>query len=97
MNDLIITTNNFTPAKVEFNYQQIADQLEIVLAKYKGLVFTEETAADCKKTITELRKGKKSVEDFRKETDQTVGYTQKEVWMAYDGFNKTFLDSNKYI
>ena len=36
-------------------------------------------------------------EDFRKETDQTVGYTQKEVWMAYDGFNKTFLDSNKYI
>lgn len=35
--------------------------------------------------------------DFRKETDQTVGYTQKEVWMAYDGFNKTFLDSNKYI
>lgn len=68
MNDLIITTNSFTPAKVEFNYQQIADQLEIVLAKYKGLVFTEETAADCKKTITELRKGKKSVEDFRKET-----------------------------
>mgnify|MGYP001509598450 CR=1 FL=1 len=36
-------------------------------------------------------------EDFRKKTDQTSGYTQKEVWMAYDGFNKTFLDSNKYI
>lgn len=30
-------------------------------------------------------------EDFRKKTDQTSGYTQKEVWMAYDGFNKTFL------
>ena len=28
-------------------------------------------------------------EDFRKKTDQTSGYTQKEVWMAYDGFNKT--------
>ena len=35
--------------------------------------------------------------DFRKETNQAFGYTQKEVWMAYDGFNKTFLDSNKYI
>jgi len=72
MNDLIITTNSFTPAKVDFNYQQISDQLEIVLEKYKGLIFTEETVSDCKKTITDLRKGQKSLEDFRKDTKKKL-------------------------
>lgn len=68
MNDLIITTNSFTPAKVDFNYQQISDQLDGLLAKYKGLVFTEDTAKNCNKTIADLRKGKELVEDYRKKT-----------------------------
>ena len=25
------------------------------------------------------------------------GYTNQDVWSAYEGFNKTFLDSKKYI
>ena len=71
MKDLQIT-NKITPAKVEFNYQEIEEQLEIVLKKYKGLVFTDETVKDCKKTIAELRKGQKSLDDFRKETKKAL-------------------------
>lgn len=72
MKDLQIITNKITPAKVEFNYKEIEEQLEIVLQKYKGLVFTDETVKDCKKTIADLRKGQKSLDDFRKETKKKL-------------------------
>lgn len=72
MNELQIITNNFTPAKVDFNYEQISNHLDILLDKYKGLVFTEETVADCKKTVAELRKGQKSLDDFRKTTKKKL-------------------------
>ena len=72
MDNLQIITHSFTPAKVDFNYNEIAARLDVVLDKYKGLVFTEETVADCKKTIAELRKGQKSLDDFRKETKKKL-------------------------
>ena len=72
MNELQIITNSFTPAKVEFNYEQIETQLDAMLRKYDGLIFTEETVTDCKKTIAELRKGQKSLDDFRKETKKRL-------------------------
>lgn len=53
------------PAVVNFNYQEISDHLDSVLANYKGLVFTESTVAECKKTIAELRKGQKALSDSR--------------------------------
>jgi len=72
MNELKIIANNTTPAKVEFNYKEIEAQLNKVLEKYKGLVFTDETVKDCKKTIADLRKGQKSLDDFRKETKKIL-------------------------
>ena len=60
------------PAVVTFNYQEISDHLDSVLSKYKGLVFTENTVADCKKTIAELRKGQKSLDEFRKATKKQL-------------------------
>ncbi|TGE36867.1 DUF1351 domain-containing protein [Desulfosporosinus fructosivorans] len=54
-----------TPAIVKFNYEEIEANLDAVLVKYQGLVFTESAAADCKKTIAELRKGQKALSDFR--------------------------------
>lgn len=72
MDKLQIITNKIQPAKVEFNYKAIDEQLDIVLQRYKGLVFTEDTATDCKKTIAELRKGQKAVDDFRKKTKKML-------------------------
>jgi len=71
MNELQIT-KKISPAKVEFNYKEIEEQLNQVLAKYKGLVFTEETVKDCKQVIADLRKGQKSLDDFRKETKKLL-------------------------
>lgn len=72
MNQLQIKINNFTPAKVDFNYEQIEAFLNETLKKYKGLVFTEETVQECNKTIAELRKGKRSLDDFRKKTKKEL-------------------------
>ena len=72
MEELQIITNKITPAKVEFNYKAIDEQLDVVLRRYKGLVFTEDTATDCKKTIAELRKGQKALDEFRKKTKREL-------------------------
>lgn len=54
------------PAVVETNIELVSESLDVILENYKGLIFTEETAKDCKDTIAELNKGKKSLDTFRK-------------------------------
>jgi hypothetical protein len=61
-----------TPAVVTFNYAEIDKQLEEVLKKYGGLLFTDETVTECKKTIAELKKGKKSLNDFKIKTKKLL-------------------------
>jgi hypothetical protein len=61
-----------TPAIVEFNYAEIEANLDAVLIKYQGLIFTESAATDCKKTIAELRKGQKSLDAFRISTKKQL-------------------------
>lgn len=53
--------------EVFFNEQEILNYLDGELERFEGLVFTEDTAKDCKATVTELNKLVKSVEDFRKQ------------------------------
>lgn len=60
------------PAVVSFNYREISNHLNLVLEKYKGLVFTESTVSECKKTIAELRKGQKALDEFRKSTKKQL-------------------------
>ena len=72
MNELQIKVIDTKPAVVTFNYQEISSYLEQVLDKYRGLVFTEEAISNCKKTIADLRKGQKSLDDFRKETKKKL-------------------------
>lgn len=72
MKELQIKVLNTSPATVNFNYDQISTQLDALLDKYKGLVFTEETATECRKTVAELRKGQKSLDDFRKATKKKL-------------------------
>ena len=71
MNELKLVSQT-TPAIVSFNYDEINKHLDEVLEKYKGLVFTEATAAECKKTIAELKKGQKSLSDFRIKTKKVL-------------------------
>lgn len=65
-NELQVKTIEFEPAKVSFNYEELEERLNENLKKYDGLTFTEDDAAECKKTITELNKGKKMVDEYRK-------------------------------
>lgn len=61
-----------TPAVVSFNYAEIDAHLDEVLKKYGGLLFTDETVAECKKTMAELKKGKKSLNDFKIKTKKLL-------------------------
>jgi vacuolar-type H+-ATPase subunit I/STV1 len=70
--ELAIRVFETTPAVVSFNYQEISDHLDSVLEKYRGLIFTESAVAECKKTIAELRKGQKSLDEFRKTTKKQL-------------------------
>lgn len=90
MNELQIKTNSFTPAKVDFNYEQISRYLDEVLKKYDGLVFTEETIADCKRTLADLRKGKRAVDEFRKKTKKELTKSVTEFENQCKELNKKF-------
>ena len=70
--DVAIRVFETTPAVVSFNYQEISDHLDGVLEKYRGLVFSDSDVSECKKTIAELRKGQKSLDEFRKATKKQL-------------------------
>jgi hypothetical protein len=90
MNELKIITNEFIPAKVDFNYREVETFLNEVLKKYDGLVFTEETVQDCNKTIAELRKGKMSLDNFRKKTKKELTKSVTEFENKCKELNKKF-------
>lgn len=62
-----LKTISLEPAKIEFNHEEIEKDLEKNLQKYNGLTFTEDDAKECRKVIAELRKGKKAVDEYRKD------------------------------
>lgn len=70
--DVAIRIIETKPAVVNFNYQEISDHLDGVLEKYRGLVFGDKDIAECKKTIAELRKGQKALDEFRKTTKKKL-------------------------
>lgn len=67
-NELQVKTVDFEPAVIEFNYEEVEKELNDLLKKYEGLVFTEKEAKECRNTLTELRKVKNSIETYRKKT-----------------------------
>lgn len=78
VNELAVKTTEMTLPKIEFNYDELAENLEENLKKYQGLTFTESTAKDCRATITELNKGKKLVDDYRKKIKKQLSEPIKE-------------------
>lgn len=88
MNELAVKTIEFQPAKVEFNYEELEAILDENLKKYTDLTFTEDMAAECRKTITELRKGKKAVDQYRIQT-------KKQLTESVTAFENQCKDLNK--
>lgn len=72
MNELQVKTIELTPAVVEFNFDELSSVLDEQLKKYEGLEFTEKDVKECKKTIAELNKGKKSLNDYRLKTKKEL-------------------------
>ena len=62
MLEVQISRNNGT---IDFNFEDLKEALTSELELYKNLVFTEDTKADAKKTVAELRKLKKQISDKR--------------------------------
>lgn len=64
---------------IRTNFEEIKAQLAAEMDQYDGVIFTEDSKTAAKKTVAELRKTKKDIDDRRKEV--------KKQWMApYDAF-----------
>lgn len=66
---LPVITTNFEEVKISLNQS---------LEKYKGIIVTEETLQDCKKTQQDLSKVKNSIEGFRKSVKKDMEVPIKE-------------------
>lgn len=85
-----IKTIELEPAKVVFNHEEIEKDLEENLQKYNGLTFTENDATECRKTIAELRKGKKAVDEYRKQVKKQLTAPVTEFEGKCKALNKKF-------
>ncbi len=65
---------------VSCDFEGIKNQLDIRLNQYRGIIFTEDTKTDAKKTVAEIRKDKADFSDRLKEA-------KKEYMKPWDEFN----------
>lgn len=72
MNALEVRVLNVTPAVVEFNYLEMSAYAKQLAEDYRGLTFDEETVKEGKKTVAELKKIQKSVNDFKVKTKKEL-------------------------
>lgn len=72
MNEIRVETIEMELPKITFNHKEILEDLEVNLKKYDNLTFTEKQTPELRKTIAELRKGIKAVEDYRKSTKKEL-------------------------
>jgi len=63
---------------INANFEEVKESLNQSLEKYKGIVVTEETLQDCKKTQQDLGKVEKGIEDFRKSVKKDMEVPIKE-------------------
>lgn len=67
MEDMKLIVNAVKP-EIKANFEEIEKWIESKTHEYDGVVFTEDQKTAAKKSVTDLRKSKKSVEDTLKET-----------------------------
>ena len=89
MNELNVRINQ-TEGTIDFNSEELKEQLAIRMDLYKTAVVTLENRTERKKDVATLRKLKNSVEDRRKEV--------KSVWMKpYESFESKVKEIAKLI
>ena len=86
MNYLEVKVLEVTPAIVKFNYSEMSAFAKNLAEEYRGLTFDEETVKEGKKTVAELKKIQKSVNDF------SVAYGLPHMF----GVNHIFFCANDY-
>lgn len=92
MNNLQVETIKLEPAKIEFNHEQIEQELEENLKKYEGLTFTEDSTTELRKVIAELNKGKNAVDRYRIDTKNELNQPILEFEEKCKTLNKKFDD-----
>lgn len=63
---------------INANFEEVKESLNQSLEKYKGIVVTEESLQDCKKTQKDLSKVKNGIETFRKSVKKDMEVPIKE-------------------
>ena len=69
MNELQVKVDQ-VPGQINFNYDEIRENLSRMMNLYKDAVVTEENKAASKKEVASLRRIKKAIDDSRKEVKQ---------------------------
>lgn len=69
MNELQVKVDQ-VPGRINFNYEEIRENLSQMMDLYKDAVVTEENKAASKKEVASLRRIKKAIDDSRKEVKQ---------------------------
>jgi len=72
MNELQVKILEVKPAIVKFNYEEMKNVAAEIKAEYEGLIFTDETVKEGKKTVAELNKIQKSINDFKVKTKKDL-------------------------
>ena len=97
MNQLQVKTIELEPAKVVFNHEEIKKDLDKSLKKYSGLTFTEDDATECRSTISELRKGKKAVDQYRIKTKKELTEPVAKFENKCKSLNKKFDEGTYHV
>lgn len=72
MQEIEVKTLTKQPAIIEFNHDEILQDLEKNLKKYDGLTFTESETKELRSVLAELRKGVKVVDRYRIDTKKEL-------------------------
>lgn len=80
MNEIRFEVSTF-PGAVQTNMETVKERLTERVGRYEGIIFTEDSKADAKKTVAELRKLRKDIDDRRKEVKKQwlIPYEQFEM------------------
>lgn len=89
MNDIKFNVEQINGV-ININFEEIREQLAAGLEEYRGMVFTEDSKTEAKKTVASLRKLKKAISDRRIEV-------KKSFMQPYDTFEAQVKELDKLI
>lgn len=82
---------------ITVNFDEIKEQLAAGMEEYRGMVFTEDSKADAKKTVASLRKLKKAISDRRIEVKKNFMQPYTEFEMKVKELDKLIDEPINFI